>query len=275
MTSQPANTDDARPLEDWLAARRSQVDVSSPVPLYFQVSELLRDWISTAATVGAQLPSEFELVERLRVSRATVRKAIERLEGHGLVYRRRGTGTFVAERRQTRAIRLTSSMIDLYASGRSVSTRVLERTTAEATEPIAERLERDAGAPVIVLRRLRYADARPFALLQNWLPMDRCEPVLEADLERRSLYEVLATDCNIALGRANQRLQARLPSPEQADLLEQPASEPVMRVLRQAFEADGGAVEWSDCLYPAELCEFVASLEPDADGTVSLGRSVA
>jgi len=258
-------TDGSLSLADRLASARSQLDTTSPMPLYFQVSELLRDWISTASTAGAQLPSEFEMVERLGVSRATVRKAIDRLEGEGLVYRRRGTGTFVAEPRQTRAIRLTSSLTDLYQSGRAVRTRVLERERREATEAIAERLGRAAGDPVIFLKRLRYADARPFALLQNWLPLDRCAPVLEADLERRSLYEVLATDCGVTLGRANQRLQARLPSHDDAELLEQRASEPVMRVLRQAFEAGRGVVEWSDCLYPAELCEFVAQLEPEAD----------
>ena len=252
-------------LDERLVSARAQLDAASPVPLYFQVAELLREMISNSSTAGAQLPSEFGLVERLGVSRATVRKAIERLEGEGLVYRRRGTGTFVSEPRQTRAIRLTSSLTDLYRSGRTVRTRLIERATVEATDAVAERLGRAAGDPVVFLKRLRYADARPFALLQNWLPLDRCAPVLDADLEQRSLYEVLANDCAITLGRANQRLQARLPSDEDAALLEQPPSEPVMRVLRQAFETDRGVVEWSDCLYPAEMAEFVAELEPEAD----------
>lgn len=252
-------------LDEWLASVSWHLDLSSPVPLYFQVSELLRKWIAAVSTVGAQLPSEFELVGRLGVSRATVRKAIERLESDGLVYRRRGTGTFVAEPRQTRAIRLTSSLSDLYQSGRAVSTRVLLRETQEATAAVAEHLGLDPGAPVIVLKRLRYADGRPFALLQNWLPLDRCRPVLDAVLEQRSLYEVLAKDCGITLGGANQRLQARLPSEEQARLLDRPPSEPVMRVLRQAFAEGQGVVEWSDCLYPAELCEFVAWLGPELE----------
>lgn len=226
---------------DWLAAGRLRLDSASPVPLYYQVSELLRDWIADSSP-GMQLPTEFELVHRLGVSRATVRKAIERLEGDGLVDRRRGTGTFVSGSRQTRAIRLTSSLIDLYASGRSVWTRVLEREVRGAGAAVAGRLGCEVGESVIVLKRLRYADERPFALLQNWLPRDRCAPVLDADLERRSLYEVLGSDCGITLGRANQRLQARLPLAADARLLGRPPSEPVMRVLRQAFEADRKSV---------------------------------
>lgn len=262
MTVAGAGPSDGPEAQDWLASGRVRLDATSPVPLYYQVSELLRDWIAEASP-GTQLPTEHELVARLGVSRATVRKAVERLEADGLVQRRRGAGTFVSRARQTRAIRLTSSLIDLYESGRSVWTRVLERKVADAGATVAERLGREPDSQVIVLRRLRYADDRPFALLRNWLPLERCEPVLEADLERRSLYEVLDVDCGITLGRANQRLQARLPDAADARLLERPASEPVMRVLRQSFDLAGEVVEWSDCLYPADICEFVAELKSE------------
>ena len=47
-------------------------------------------------TTGDRLPSEPELVKRLKVSRTVLREAIGRLEAIGLLTVRRGSGTFVA-----------------------------------------------------------------------------------------------------------------------------------------------------------------------------------
>ena len=46
---------------------------------------------------GQKLPSERSLAEEFDVSRPTVREAIQKLEARGLVQRRHGGGTFVAE----------------------------------------------------------------------------------------------------------------------------------------------------------------------------------
>jgi GntR family transcriptional regulator len=245
------------PVSEW------RVDPSSPVPLYFQLSESIRKWIDTTASAGARVLPEEQLAEELKVSRATVRKAIERLENDGLLYRRRGMGTFVASPRLNRKMRLTSSASDIFAAGRSVHTRLLQRYEQPAGDDIvAERLQLPPDEPVIFLERVRYADSRPAALLRNWLPRRLAEPVVTTDLEKRTLYEVLERDCGITLGHAVQTLQARMPDEAEAALLEMPVTEPVMRVMRQSFNTTDVAVEWSDCLYPAELSEFVATIEP-------------
>lgn len=262
MTVQTSQTDGGRPPAAGPPIERWRIDTASPVPLYYQLSELLRTWIVEQAAAGAQLPSEPYLVDNLSVSRATVRKAIERLETEGLLYRRRGTGTFVAAKKLPRTIRIDSSLADYSESGRAVRTDVLHRAVEPVSDEIAERLGVRPAEPVIVLRRLRFADARPFAMLHNWLPAGRFGAVLEADLEQRSLYDVIQQDAQVKLGRAVQRMQARLPLDAEVEALDIDAGEPVMRVVRQTFDDAGAAVEWSDCIYPAELCEFVATLEP-------------
>lgn len=68
-----------------------------PLPLKEQVSRSLRQLIDDGTLKpGQQLPSERELSEQLRVSRGTVREAIQFLNALGLVEIRHGTGTFVA-----------------------------------------------------------------------------------------------------------------------------------------------------------------------------------
>jgi GntR family transcriptional regulator len=76
------------------------IDRDSPVPFYFQLSELLEhEILSGRWQAGLRLPSELDLCEHFGVSRTTVRQALARLEQEGLISRRKGHGTFVQESR--------------------------------------------------------------------------------------------------------------------------------------------------------------------------------
>jgi GntR family transcriptional regulator len=68
-----------------------------PAPLYIQLQTILREAITRRVLPpnSAILP-ERELAEEYKVSRITVRKALEGLAEEGLLTRRRGAGSFVA-----------------------------------------------------------------------------------------------------------------------------------------------------------------------------------
>ena len=51
----------------------------TPLPLYFQLMLEFREKVLKKLEPGAVIPSERELCERFRVSRITVRKAMEEL----------------------------------------------------------------------------------------------------------------------------------------------------------------------------------------------------
>ena len=81
----------------------SKLSLDSDIPLYSQLVSIIKRNISagTLAT-GALLPSEAELCRSFDVSRSTVRQAIGALETEGLVIRKQGRGTFVAEPKMRR-----------------------------------------------------------------------------------------------------------------------------------------------------------------------------
>lgn len=69
---------------------------SRPVVLYAQIEERIRAEIAREdLKPGARLPTEAGMCERFKVSRSTIRQALNRLEVDGLITRTRGKGTFL------------------------------------------------------------------------------------------------------------------------------------------------------------------------------------
>ncbi|WP_225446203.1 GntR family transcriptional regulator [Paenibacillus rhizovicinus] len=73
-------------------------------PLYSQILGILRERISQGEyVIGQQLPTEVELAEQFGVSRITSKRALIELEREGLIYRRRGSGSFVKKQEEVTA----------------------------------------------------------------------------------------------------------------------------------------------------------------------------
>ena len=65
-------------------------------PKYLQISEQLIEQINTGVLpAGSILPTEGELQERFNVSRVTIRRAMKVLVDMDLLFRKRGSGTYV------------------------------------------------------------------------------------------------------------------------------------------------------------------------------------
>ncbi len=73
-----------------------EIDPSSPVALYLQISEQFRRLIALRALQpGDRLPTVRDLAVQVRVNRNTAARAIQHLESEGFVTTRVGRGTFV------------------------------------------------------------------------------------------------------------------------------------------------------------------------------------
>src|SRR5215475_13791416 len=84
--------------------------------------------------------NKVQLAERLGLSRPTVRAAFQYLSNKGLVVRKRGAGTLVANERIDRDVELTSLYDDLAAAGRSPETIVIRNEVTHASDRVAAAL---------------------------------------------------------------------------------------------------------------------------------------
>ncbi|WP_279351984.1 GntR family transcriptional regulator [Streptomyces endophytica] len=231
------------------------VDRSSPVPLYFQLSQQLEAAIETGKLApGSLLGNEIELAGRLGLSRPTVRQAIQSLVDKGLLVRRRGIGTQVVHSQVKRPLELSSLYDDLEAAGQKPATRVLLNTTIEADAEVAAALGIAEGAEVALVERLRLTHGEPVAHLRNHLPAGLLR-LDTAELEETGLYRLMRT-AGITLHSARQAVGARAATAEEGQRLDEPEGAPLLTMQRTTFDDTGRAVEFGSHVYRASRYAF-------------------
>ena len=235
------------------------IDRTSPVPLYFQLAQYFESAIrSGALKVGARLDNEVQLAEMLGLSRPTVRAAFLYLANKGLVVRKRGVGTLVANERIDRHVELTSLDDYLAASGRKPATRVLKAEVSHATDQVAEALQLPERALVMSLERIRLADDEPMALMHNCLPAGLVQLNVEM-LEQHGLYELLRAS-GIGLYSATQRMGAKNASASEARMLhEARGTAPPSTMERIAYDQAGRPVDFARNSYRASRYAFTTT----------------
>jgi len=243
------------------------LDPESPVSRYRQIADQLATAILDQRP-GVRLPSEFEIVNRLGVSRATATQALRDLEQRGLVTRRQGRGTFVAE--DDRAIRsnrpgiLPSFSEDLRAAGRTTRERVIALEILGAPAEVSTALDIAVGEDVWCLERIIVSDDQPVVHLTSWLPCSIVPALSRTAIEATSLYDQLAT-LEGSPGRpcsADERWSAATAPSATAARLEVPRHAPVMRVVRTAYLHDERTLEYVISYVRGE--SFAVSMHIDA-----------
>jgi DNA-binding GntR family transcriptional regulator len=234
-----------------MAALPIQIDRSSPVPLYHQLAEQLIAAISDGTLrPGDPFENEVAMSDRLSLSRPTVRRAISELVNKGLLVRRRGIGTTVANQMVHRRAELTSLYDDLQREGRTPHTDVLSLVCEAHDDRAAEALGLPPGTPLVSIVRLRYAGDLPLAILRNWLP-PAMNDLTAGELEKDGLYAVLRAR-GIRPTVARQRIGARNATAEERRTLHMSKAEPLVTMTRSAYDADGSPVEFGDHCYRAD-----------------------
>lgn len=234
------------------------IDRASGTPLYEQIAAPIEAAIlSGEVPPGAMIEDEVSMAQRLDVARPTARRALQELSNKGLITRRRGVGTRVAPPQVHRPMRLSSLNQDLTEAGFTPTTKVLAYEVREASADEAEQLGLPAGEGLLALRRLRFADDHPLAILTNLIPLDLAPAWRE--LGEHGLYQALSAR-GISIASANQAIGARGATDEEAKLLGEDVGSPLLTMQRVGRTSDGRAVEVGNHVYRPSLYSFRFSL---------------
>lgn len=244
------------------------VDKAAPTPAYLQ----LRTGIAAAVAdgrlaPGAALPSERDLADALRLSRMTVRRAVEALVEERLLERRHGSGTYVRSRPLEQTFDRVLGFTDEARSlGFRPGTTLLEVREEEAGEATAAALGLGPGVHVLVVTRLRTADGAALAIQSAALaPAYRG---LSLDLLRReeSLYATLRRQYGVQPHHARQTVTARLPAAGEQRWLEIGPHQPVLALERVTHDGDGQVIEYVRSAYRGDRYRMALELGPPEAG---------
>lgn len=208
-------------------------------PLYSQIRELLigrmlsGDW-----RPGHMLPSEFKIAEEYGVSQGTVRKAIEDMEAEKLVVRRQGKGTFVIAR-SLPATHFHFFRIKPDDGGKlpTPGNEILFLRKEAPSRSEVRDLVLKPGVQVFRLHRVRKFQNVPVILEKIVVPeslFPNFEEVYLADPQPH-LYAVFERRYGIVVLRAEERVKAVVPSPEDAAALRLEPTTPMLELDRVGF----------------------------------------
>lgn len=238
------------------------LDKNYPLPMYFQLKELLREKIAAGEwQPGDMIPSERELSEQYNISRMTTRQALHELEKERLLRREQGRGTFIAEPKIEHGLtHLTGFTDDMKSRGLQPGAVMVRQREVKAPLQALLALQMTPEAKVIVLERLRLAGGEPIALETCYLHFSGVEKLRDEDFENNSLYHILADKYQITPTRAEQKIGADLCTQREQELLKVVENSPVLRNKRITFDQWGRPFEYTESAYRADRYVFQAEL---------------
>ncbi|MXQ73252.1 UTRA domain-containing protein [Clostridiaceae bacterium DONG20-135] len=209
-------------------------------PLYVVIMESVQNYISDRGLKpGEQIPSEVELMNQFQVSRATVRQAMQELENEGIIEKKHGLGTFVAEPKVSIEMNGFFSFNEeakkLNQTPHTLITQ-FERMRCPSKK-IQQRLSLSSQEEVIMIQWLRLIDEDPVLLETTYLPGKRFLYLHQEELENQSLYDVFSHS-GIRMVHGKEKYRPYLPNEEEQRLLDLEDNVPTFRFSRLLFEKD-------------------------------------
>lgn len=248
--------------------RTFHYDETSGVPMYEQLLSYFRHLIQTGELKpGDQLIPETEICALARVSRTTVRQAMDELVKDGLIIRRRGRGSFVADTKLTRPLshlyNFTEDMKALGVTPRSIVLSAgVEFVNADVRAHLSLPLTQDK---VFHLTRLRCAAEEPMLIEDTYLPYYLCPGIEKTDFSSHSLYQTLRSQYGLHLYHATETIEAVIISRAQAKLLDCKAGSAGYRITRLSHLDTGYAFEYTSSVTRADRCQFQLELYSEED----------
>lgn len=191
-------------------------------------------------------PSEREICERYRVSRPTVRTALDLLEEEGLIVRMPRKGAFFLGNRPHVDHQMASTVgfyNDVRLQGRQTTSKVLFQNVERAGAEVAEMLGIGEGEMVFRLERLRYLDGNLYSLANSYLPLEFLPALTQVDFTKCSLYDTLAAQ-GVVPHKGHQQLTIKPADAYEAMHLGTTEGVPISVLSSRMYTAQGRLIEY-------------------------------
>lgn len=231
---------------------------------YQQIAQALHDMFTDGSYApGALLPDQEQLAKQFHTTRITIRKAIQLLIVEGIVYSKRGAGTFLRKDFEADAD-LEDSPIDrpigttATQKGRKVTSKVLGFSARMPTAEEQKALVIGKADPVYVIDRVRYVDGTVFAYEHTIMPTT-IMPITE-EILHGSVYAALMAH-GIKIAGSHRKVYAIKATKADVKAIGAKLNDPVLVIKQTSYTEEGAPFEFSESHFPYEHARITADIE--------------
>jgi len=240
--------------------------IKNLLPVYYQIKETIRTWIlNKEYEPGQKIPSVEKLARQFEVNHLTVRQAIGQLVEEGFLESRRGSGTLVSSDETLKSslcTEITGFMDEIFYMIQKAKTKTAEINIIQTPKIIAEKLELNPEEKTLTeIKRVRFLHKIPFNYSINYLPMEIGPKIVNQDLLKKPLLQILEQDLNIKFSEAVQSIQATFANQEVADKLQVPSGSPTLFVERVLYTEDHKPIQMLQAYYRGDLFKYTVRLK--------------
>ena len=229
-------------------------------PRYQQLKDLIIDRIATGE-LGPRdrVPSEYELVEAMNVSRMTANRALRELNDEGYVERIAGRGTFVSDfRSQSHLVEVQNIADEIAARGHRHSGTLLRQSKQRARGDIARALQVEQGTDIFHLLLVHGENGVPVQVEDRHVLASFAPDCLEQDFEAVTPSAYLSSIA--PLQEADHVVRAVMPNAAIRRHLQMGDDEPALVVIRRTW-SKGRPVTFTRLHHPGSRYELTGRLE--------------
>lgn len=212
--------------------------------VYRSVMNDIKQNILNGKYFGEKLPDERSLAEQYGVSRSSIKRALSLLAEKGIIFKKRGSGTFINPlyvknkalfSYEGSNLGLTDSFL---VPGKKQSIKLLDFHVIKTSKEIAQDLFLAPDDFVYEFKRLRLIGDQPFIIENGFIPI-KIAPELNPEILQKSLFNYLENTANKKVTRAFLNITVSPSNTEDQELLKLKPVEPV-GVMEGIFFLDDG-----------------------------------
>jgi len=238
--------------------------------IYVTVLADIKQKIYQGEFPNLKLPDERSLAEQYDVSRSSIKRALNVLVQQGVIFKKRGSGTFVNPLylKNNAIFQHEGSNLGVSDSfrvdGKAPSIELLDFQVLSATPEQQQALFLNEGDFVYEIKRLRRLEGVPFMIERGYVPIS-VVPGLNKEIVSGSVYEYIENTKHRTVTKSFMTIMAEPSNIEDQTLLELKANEPVGIMEGIFFMDDGTPLEFSTMRLHYQYLRYSAFVSLDTE----------
>jgi len=223
------------------------LDKASPIPLYYQLQNSIREFISQKnINPGERLPSLSDLASNYDVSLAVVRQAVHGLVQEGIIEAHQGRGLFVGQPKRKYFLDLLNPQLYENAEQMGIKLKIIDHTrkVLPASGLIAKRMEIPAGERVIHAQKIYYANDIPVELADVYFPYAICPDLESSNLTPEKVNILWQESIYNKIIKSITWASAKIADEEEEALLAVDIGEPLLVIEGLSINAEGKPIQF-------------------------------